>query len=173
MYNSDLHGLMAIAMKVTEAYPPQVMIGLPTNEHKDSWYWIQDGKFTSLRNMAQGTHSNTGTSISLSNELQKATDMMSTIDIICDAMVDKLAKLMMVPALDIDPGKQLSTYGVDSLVAVEVRNWMAKEMAVEVSVFEIMANVPMRQLAWIWRGRVRFWSSFAQARQKFLNFRYR
>lgn len=97
--------------------------------------------------MTQGSQSATGTSISLSSELEKATDMMSAVDIICDAMVDKLAKLMMVPSADIDPGKPLSTYGVDSLVAVEVRNWMAKEMAVEVSVFEIMANVPMRQLA--------------------------
>jgi hypothetical protein len=166
MYNSDLHGLMAIAMKGTEAHPPQVMIGLPTNEHKDSWYWIQDGKFTSLRNMAQGTHSNTGTSISLSNELQKAAGMMSTIDIICDAMVDKLAKLMMVPALDIDPGKPLSTYGVDSLVAVEVRNWMAKEMAVEVSVFEIMANVPMRQLAMDMAGKSKVLEQFCSGSAK-------
>jgi hypothetical protein len=72
---------------------------------------------------------------------------VTAVDIICEDVVDKLAKLMIVPASDIDPGKPLSTYGVDSLVAVEVRNWMAKEMLVEVSVFEIMANVPMRQLA--------------------------
>ncbi|XEV01322.1 hypothetical protein FSHL1_006609 [Fusarium sambucinum] len=36
---------------------------------------------------------------------------------------------------------------VDSLVAVEVRNWIAKEAVVEVSVFDVMANIPMRQLA--------------------------
>jgi hypothetical protein len=30
---------------------------------------------------------------------------------------------------------------------VEVRNWIAKEIQVEVSVFDIMALVPMRQLA--------------------------
>jgi hypothetical protein len=147
MNNNDLHGLMAIAMKGSQAHPAQIMIGLPTNEYKDSWYWIQDGKFVSLLNRAQGHQSGAGTSISLSDELMKATDFMTAVDIICGSMVDKLAKLMMVPASDIDPGKPLSTYGVDSLVAVEVRNWMAKEILVEVSVFEIMANVPMRQLA--------------------------
>lgn len=47
----------------------------------------------------------------------------------------------------VDPGKPLSAYGVDSLVAVEVRNWIAKEIQVELSVFDIMALVPMRQLA--------------------------
>jgi hypothetical protein len=30
---------------------------------------------------------------------------------------------------------------------VEVRNWIAKEIQVELSVFDIMALVPMRQLA--------------------------
>lgn len=147
MLNSDLHGLMAIAMKGTEAHPPQIMIGLPTNEYKDSWYWIQDGKFASFLNRAQGSSAQTGATMSLSHELTKATDTGMAVELICDAMVEKLAKLMMVPSADIDPGKPLSTYGVDSLVAVEVRNWMAKEMLVEVSVFEIMANIPMRQLA--------------------------
>ncbi|RDW64648.1 beta-ketoacyl synthase-containing protein [Coleophoma cylindrospora] len=147
MNNNDLHGLMSIAMKGTEAHPPQIMIGLPTNEYDDSWYWIRDGKFASLLNRAQGHEATTGSSIALSEELMKATDLITAVDIICGAIVEKLAKLMMVPASDIDPAKPLSTYGVDSLVAVEVRNWMAKELLVEISVFEIMANVPMRQLA--------------------------
>jgi hypothetical protein len=147
MNDNDLHGFMAIAMKCTEAHPAQIMVGLPTNEYKDSWYWIQDGKFASLLNLTHRHQSSTETTVSLSDQLMKVTDLMAAIDLICGAMVDKLAKLMMVPASDIDPVKPLSTYGVDSLVAVEVRNWMAKEILVEVSVFEIMANVPMRQLA--------------------------
>jgi hypothetical protein len=32
-------------------------------------------------------------------------------------------------------------------VAVEVRNWIAREMAVECSVFDVMQNVPITQLA--------------------------
>ena len=53
---------------------------------------------------------------------------------------------MTVQASEIGPGKSLCTYGVDSLVAVEVKNWMVKEMSVGAVVFEIMANVYMRQL---------------------------
>jgi hypothetical protein len=147
MNNDDLHGLMAIAMKGSQAHPAQIMIGLPINEYNDSWYWIEDGKFASLLNRAQGHQSNTGSSISLSDELMRVTDFSTAIDLICEAIVDKLAKFMMMPATDIDPGKPLSRYGVDSLVAVELRNWVAKEILVEVSVFDIMANVPMRQLA--------------------------
>jgi hypothetical protein len=100
MQNSDLHALMAIAMEGTSAHPPQVMCGLPTNEYSESWYWIQDGKFASLLNTAQGGSTATGSSISLGVELARLTDMMAAVDLICESMVDKLAKLMMVPMSD-------------------------------------------------------------------------
>jgi hypothetical protein len=69
------------------------------------------------------------------------------VQLITAAIVQRLASLMMIPEADIDAGRPLSAYGVDSLVAVEVRNWVAREMAVEVSVFDVMQNVPMTQLA--------------------------
>ncbi|KUL82178.1 hypothetical protein ZTR_09578 [Talaromyces verruculosus] len=147
MRNSDLHALMAIAMEGSQAHPAQVMCGLPTNEYSEAWYWIQDGKFAPLLNQAQGGNMITDRAISLGAEIARTTDIITAIDLICEAMVHKLAKLMMVPVSDVDPGKPLSAYGVDSLVAVEVRNWIAKEIQVEVSVFEIMSSIPMRQLA--------------------------
>ena len=42
----------------------------------------------------------TDRAISLGAELARATDIITAIDLICDAMVDKLAKLMMVPVSD-------------------------------------------------------------------------
>ncbi|KAK8225326.1 beta-ketoacyl synthase domain-containing protein [Phyllosticta capitalensis] len=147
MHNSDLHGLMATAMEGSEAHPAQVMCGLPFNEYSESWYWIQDGRFAALLNRAQGSGAGSGSTISLRDELSRCSDMTAAVDVITAAMVERLAKLMMVPASDIDANKPMSAYGVDSLVAVEVRNWISKEMQVEVSVFEIMANIPLMQLA--------------------------
>lgn len=100
MQNSDLHSLMSIAMEGTPAHPAQVMCGLPTNEYSESWYWIQDGKFASLLNTAQGGNTSMGSSISLGVELARMTDMTAAVDLICESMVEKLAKLMMVPMLD-------------------------------------------------------------------------
>ncbi|OLN91972.1 Lovastatin diketide synthase LovF 2 [Colletotrichum chlorophyti] len=148
MHKSDLHGLMATALEGSEAHPPQVMCGLPYNEHDDAWYWIQDQRFAGLRKMASGSGAGGSASVSLRDELVrcgKADD--EAVHLITSALVQRLAKLMMMPEDDVDAGKPLSAYGVDSLVAVEVRNWIAKEVAVEVSVFDIMANIPMRQLA--------------------------
>ncbi|KAK7956628.1 uncharacterized protein PG986_005850 [Apiospora aurea] len=148
MRNSDLHGLLSTAVEGSDAHPAQIMCGLPFNEHDDAWYWIQDGRFAALRNLAADASAGGSATISLREELSRCGRVdEDSIDLITAAMVQRLAKLMMMPEADIDAARPLSAYGVDSLVAVEVRNWVAREVAVEVSVFDLMANIPMRQLA--------------------------
>jgi len=48
---------------------------------------------------------------------------------------------------DLDVTKPANAYGVDSLVAVGTRNWMFKETGVDVSVFEILSEISIAQLA--------------------------
>lgn len=157
MHNSDLHGLLSIAMEPSEAcHPAQIMCGLPHNSYSESWYWINDDRFAALRNQHQaGAGAGAGSTISLREELGRCgpDDVAAAVDLITSAMVERLAKLMMMPESDVDAGKPLSAYGVDSLVAVEVRNWITRETGVEVSVFDIMANIPMRALAGDLAGR--------------------
>uniref|UniRef100_A0A4E9E756 Uncharacterized protein n=1 Tax=Gibberella zeae TaxID=5518 RepID=A0A4E9E756_GIBZA len=148
MHKSDLHGLMATALEGSEAHPSQVMCGLPYNEHDDTWYWINDHRFAALRKTASGSVVGGSATVSLRDELVRCGHMGDeAVHLITSALAQRLAKLMMMPEDDIDTGKPLSSYGVDSLVAVEVRNWIAKEAVVEVSVFDIMANIPMHRLA--------------------------
>jgi hypothetical protein len=54
---------------------------------------------------------------------------------------------MAPPDSDVDEGKSLSAHSVDSLVALEVRKWIARKTGVDVRVFGLMANVLMRSLA--------------------------
>ncbi|KAF5983421.1 beta-ketoacyl synthase domain-containing protein [Fusarium bulbicola] len=148
MHKSDLHGLMATALQGSDAHPPQVMCGLPYNEHDDAWYWIHDQRFSALRKTAAGSGVEGSAGVSLRDELVRCGQMGDeAVHLITSALAQHLAKLMMMPESDIDTGKPLSSYGVDSLVAIKVRNWIAKEAVVEVSVFDVMANIPMRQLA--------------------------
>ncbi len=147
MQNRDLHSLLSLAMQGTAAHPAQVVCGLPFNEHDERRYWIHDNRFAALRNCSRESGPGVGSSISLSEELRRCTDLAVATETIAKALVQRLARLMMMSEEDIDAGRPLNAYGVDSLVAVEVRNWIAREMAVEVSVFEVMANVPMFRLA--------------------------
>ncbi|KAI0165413.1 polyketide synthase PksD [Hypoxylon sp. FL1284] len=52
----------------------------------------------------------------------------------------KLARALSIQAEEVDTEQPLHAFGVDSLVAVELRNWIAKEFAAEVPVFDIMGG---------------------------------
>jgi len=57
---------------------------------------------------------------------------------VLDALMSKLAKALSIPHEEPDPAKALHAYGVNSLMAVELRNWFAKEWNADVAIFDIM-----------------------------------
>jgi hypothetical protein len=67
--------------------------------------------------------------------------------IVLTAMLEQLAKVLGYELVDLDPGKPMNAYGVDSLVAVEMRVWMTKEVGADISVFELTSGERMEQLA--------------------------
>ena len=54
------------------------------------------------------------------------------------ALVDRVARALDIAAIDVDSQRPLSDYGVDSLMAVELRNWIRRDFRAAVAVFEIM-----------------------------------
>ena len=62
------------------------------------------------------------------------------VALVIDALADKTATIFNSNAADIDPSRTLSSYGVDSLVAVELRNWLASSLKAKVSIFDILQS---------------------------------
>ena len=60
--------------------------------------------------------------------------------IIIEALIKRISGIMALPIEEIDPGKPIHFYGVDSLVAVEFRNWLAKNLEATIEVLDIMGN---------------------------------
>lgn len=48
--------------------------------------------------------------------------------VVLDALLGTLAKVLSVDVADLDRAQPMHAYGVDSLVAVELRAWMAQEI---------------------------------------------
>ncbi|KAJ4288369.1 hypothetical protein N0V90_011603 [Kalmusia sp. IMI 367209] len=63
------------------------------------------------------------------------------VNVVVDALMSKMARALAIPPSDIDTGRPLFAYGVDSLVAVELRNWMVNEFSSEIAVFDIMDGI--------------------------------
>ena len=79
--------------------------------------------------------------------LAEATSLVQAIDIIVSAIQSQLSSLLVVSKDDIDPQKAIYRYGVDSLVAVEMRNWFSKAVGADVATADIMSDVSIWLLA--------------------------
>ncbi|RJE22580.1 polyketide synthase [Aspergillus sclerotialis] len=79
---------------------------------------------------------------------RQSDDSAERIQIVLRALAVKLAGAMSISTEDVEPSKPLSTYGVDSLMAVDLRNWIGKEFGATVAVFDIMGSgVPLASIA--------------------------
>ncbi|KAI1424927.1 polyketide synthase PksD [Xylaria sp. FL1777] len=60
--------------------------------------------------------------------------------LVAQSLASRLARSLAIKPEDVDIGKPLHAFGVDSLVAVELRNWISKEFAADVPVFELIGG---------------------------------
>lgn len=60
--------------------------------------------------------------------------------IVTDALRAKVARALGVAVEDVDGGKTLADYGTDSLMAVELRSWMRKDLGADVTVFDMTSR---------------------------------
>ena len=93
-----------------------------------------------------GGVSGEGAAASLASRLSE-TDPTSATPIIADALMKKTADILRIPPSEVDPSRPMYQYGVDSLVALEVRNWITREMKANMALLEILAAVPMETFA--------------------------
>ncbi|KAH6656537.1 hypothetical protein BKA67DRAFT_531802 [Truncatella angustata] len=141
-----------------ERMPPQVAMGVGTgglirqNKPADP-YWTRTALFTHLNKVDIPPDSNEINSTEETGEqtirmlLTNAETIDEVHDIVVVGLCTVLATSMGKQAEDIDDGLPPSAYGVDSLVAVAMRNWVYRECDVDVSVFEILSDSSISRFA--------------------------
>ncbi|KAK0611193.1 hypothetical protein B0T14DRAFT_548500 [Immersiella caudata] len=102
-------------------------------------------------NLSQGTATETWEDIRAALAAAKTDEEAAGVALM--ALKRKLARAMMMDEVDLNPENAANSYGIDSLVAVEIRSWVFKELRSEVSVFEILSNASLTALAGIIAGR--------------------
>ncbi|KAF2273799.1 reducing polyketide synthase [Westerdykella ornata] len=138
-----------------ETYPVQVCTGLGTADilvthglaRPD---YFNDPRFGPLAvtsvDVSASAEAN-GSAVSLAARLSKTSSKEQATEIITEALVEKTADILQMPASEVDPSRPLYRYGVDSLVALEVRNWITREMKANMALLEILAAVPIESFA--------------------------
>lgn len=67
--------------------------------------------------------------------------------VILEAIIWKLSRILTEPIESIVETKSLIQYGADSLVLVELRNWILAELKAKISMSEAIKQIPLSQLA--------------------------
>nr|CAG8993141.1 Highly reducing polyketide synthase [Penicillium sclerotiorum] len=151
------------ALGTAVVYPleqPQVLLGLnsgpgPQWDVSNKSSMGRDLRFTPLkyrqptnsRNQGQAQDANDGSAKPLSAQLQEVESSDEAGRLVGDAIATKLADIFMIPSDEIDLSKPPALYGVDSLVAVELRNMLMLQAAADISIFNILQSVSLAALA--------------------------
>ena len=120
--------------------------------------WRLEARFAAL-NAQSGTSSDESSSGSkqqgkdgesskiLKDSLRNAFTWAEVMDLVVGAITRKLSDMFMIPEAEIDSSLPTSEYGVDSLVAVELRNWLFAKAAAEMSIFDMLQSKSLVVLA--------------------------
>jgi zearalenone synthase (highly reducing iterative type I polyketide synthase) len=79
-----------------------------------------------------------GGASSIATQLQNASTPAEKLVIARTAVATRLADLLGIAADDVDSNKPVSRYGVDSLVAGELRNWLIKTFGLELTMIQLL-----------------------------------
>lgn len=69
-------------------------------------------------------------------------------------IAEKVSSILMVPPEDVTPEVSLEDLGLDSLIAVELRNWLVRELGVAISVIDIANSSSVGELSEKVTGRI-------------------
>ncbi|KAI1171395.1 hypothetical protein F4777DRAFT_582964 [Nemania sp. FL0916] len=158
---SAVHGALQAAIANPIGHP-QILLGLNTGPGPQ-WDPLgkspmaRDARFTALKwretgpgaarkdvNTNAGAQSQTHT---LAHKLGSAESREEAAGLVGRTIAVKLAAIFMLAADEIDLRQSSTRYGVDSLVAVELRNMLVLQAGADVSIFNIMQSESLAALA--------------------------
>ncbi|KAJ5272907.1 polyketide synthase [Penicillium angulare] len=152
----QFHSIMIAAMSGSfknSTIPSQIISGLPTagilhREKLEKPFYIEDPRFAILNKLhLDGIESNEEKTESLEFKLSQCQSLRDVSDVTTATLCERLARGLQTDVGNIDASKPLHTYGVDSLMAVDIRTWALTEAKAEIALFDILSGISIAGLA--------------------------
>ncbi|CAG8935901.1 unnamed protein product [Penicillium salamii] len=132
----------------------QIVVGINTGDAPEPHDSILSGdaRFDALRyirpaNSSTNTRKSGPVSEGLSHQLSCVSSVKEASTVVLQALVKRLVDIFMIPVEEVIESRSMADFGVDSLVAVELRNMLAVQAGAEISIFDIMQSPSLAALA--------------------------
>lgn len=111
--------------------------------------WMRDPLFKHLHRIRtlEGASDSDEKKVNYALLLAAAENFEVATNIAHDALVEKLTKALNISPGDLDLTKPFNALGLDSLIAIELRTWILKQLDADVAVFDMMELSSIRALA--------------------------
>ncbi|KAL9087951.1 MAG: hypothetical protein Q9159_003393 [Coniocarpon cinnabarinum] len=140
----------AISGTMAQSCNGQCITGLKVSPSTKDSFWVSEPKFTHLREAAaalEGSEDDANAaSKPLPRQLEDCTAADDVLKILYPALVEKLSAVLMLPKEDMSPETPVTALGLDSLVAIEVRNWIVRECDANLQVLELLSSTSLMAL---------------------------
>lgn len=133
----------------------QVITGLGFGNASSMPFYASDAKFSHMRDAVLATSadadaSSGSESLAISQQLRRCKTMEEAQDIVTLGLRDKLGTILMLSE-EVMAARQgntsITAFGLDSLNAIELRNWIGKELQAHLQVLELLTSGRVADLA--------------------------
>lgn len=139
----------AISGHIGKASHYHSIAGLQSHGTDKQKFWSSDPRFAHLHDKKggkHGVHGSAANKLSVQQALSGASSLAASKKMIYDSLAAKFSSVLMIDAEDIVPDKAMGAYGIDSLVAVELRNWIMRELDAKVMLIHLLADNTLASL---------------------------
>tara|TARA_R110002003_G_scaffold279_5_gene18060 strand:- start:5565 stop:6407 length:843 start_codon:yes stop_codon:yes gene_type:complete len=112
-------------------------------------FWATDAKFLHVLRAAQEASpcTATATKVSWNTAFRTALSGAEAEQVVCDALMEKIAEIISVESAELDASRPLSNYPLDSLTAIDLRNFITRMFEANLQVLELLASANINTLA--------------------------
>ncbi|KAI0386667.1 ketoacyl-synt-domain-containing protein [Hypomontagnella monticulosa] len=114
-------------------------------------YYADDPRFAHLKAAAiaeiRAAGSDPGQAISYRNAFRAAASNDEARQVAVQGVLQKLSEVLSVARDDVDAQRSMASYGLDSLTAIEVRNWITRELGATLEILELLTSANVTDLA--------------------------
>ena len=150
---SEQEVLALLSAAVRGVCAPQCLTGLKLHMGSDGqWpYYANDPRFADLKAECLAAAEREGLVpkqvVSPGNAFRAAKSDEDATAIAAQGILQKLSEVLTIAIENLDVARNITSYGLDSLTAIERRNWIAKELRANLQILELLSSGTINDLA--------------------------